>query len=70
MLKNIFEKDLNKICRLSNNASFDTFYVAIGHLFELHWIFEDSVKSDTLMFLMQTRFFSDLVMFIVAQIID
>ena len=72
--QNIYEQNVNKIFSPLKSASFDTFCVPTGHIFEPHWAFEDSVKSAILTFLKeylcQKRTFSDLNMLIVARIID
>ena len=46
--QNTFEQKINKFSTPSNNASFGNFYIPIGQLFELHWVFEGSIKSDVL----------------------
>ena len=40
MLKNVFEQNFKNIRSPLNNASFGSFWVPIGQLFEPHWVFE------------------------------
>ena len=60
-------KKLIKVHSPLSNTSFGSFCVQIGELFEPHWVFEDSVKSNLLkQKRRQIRTFSDLHMLSLA----
>ena len=46
----IFEKTLTEVGSLHLYASFGTFYVQIGQLFEAQWVFEKCLKTVKLLF--------------------
>ena len=47
----IFEKTLTEVGSLHLYASFGTFYVQIGQLFEAQWVFEKCLKAAKSLFL-------------------
>ena len=44
--QNVFEKTLIEVCILHLYASFGSFCVQIGQLFETQWVFEECLNMD------------------------